>query len=127
MQHFPPELITKAKTAKSARELVALAKENNVELTREQASIYFEQLQAGGAVHDEELDLVAGGCGGPTTPKLEAGVFAKAINGSRCSKCGTTVGKTAVFSFQYFIVGLRCYKCDEWIIQNANLNNVEII
>ena len=54
-------MIAKAKTAKSAEELLALAKDNNVELTEEDAKTYFEQLNANGAVSDDELDVVAGG------------------------------------------------------------------
>ena len=127
MTNFTPEIITKAKAAKTVEELIAIAKDNNVELTQEQASIYFEQLQAGDAVHDEELDLVTGGCGGPTKPTLKEGVFAKAINGSCCPKCRTTVGKTAIFSYKFHIVGLFCYKCCEWIIQAADLSDVETI
>ena len=61
MKNFTPELIAKAKAAKSAEELLALAKDNNVELTEEEAKIYFEQLNANGAVSDDELDGVAGG------------------------------------------------------------------
>ena len=63
MKNFTPELIAKAKAAKSTEELLALAKENNVEMTEEQAKIYFEQLNANGTVSDDELDVVAGGCG----------------------------------------------------------------
>ena len=63
MKNFPPELIVKAKAAKSAEELLALAKANNVELTEEEAKTYFAQLNANSALSDEELDVVAGGCG----------------------------------------------------------------
>ena len=64
MNNLTPELIAKAKATKSAQELLALAKENNVEMTEEQAKIYFEQLNASGTVSDEELDaVVGGGCG----------------------------------------------------------------
>ena len=41
---FTPELIEKAKSAKTPEELMALAKENGVELTEESAKAYFEQL-----------------------------------------------------------------------------------
>ena len=61
MKNLTSELIAKAKTAKSAEELLALAKDNNVELTEEEAKTYFEQLNANGAVSDDELDGVAGG------------------------------------------------------------------
>ena len=55
-------LILKAKEAKSVEELIALAKENNVELNEEDAKMYFEQLNAKkGELSDDELDAVAGG------------------------------------------------------------------
>ena len=56
------EMIAKAKEAKSVEELIALAKENGVELTEEDAKMYFEQLNAKkGELSDDELDAVAGG------------------------------------------------------------------
>ena len=62
---FTPELIEKAKSAKTPEELLALAKENGVELTEESAKAYFEQLNPKtGEVSDDELNNVAGGCGG---------------------------------------------------------------
>ena len=55
----------KAKTAKTAEELLELAKAENIELTAEQAKEYFATIHASGELSDEELDNVAGGCGGP--------------------------------------------------------------
>ena len=55
------ELIAKAKAAKSAEELLELAKANNVEMTAEEAKEIFAQLNAKGSVSDDELDAVAGG------------------------------------------------------------------
>ena len=56
------ELIAKAKEAKSPEELMALAKENGVELTEESAKAYFNQLNPKtGELADDELDNVAGG------------------------------------------------------------------
>ena len=60
MKNLTPELIAKAKTAKSAEELLALAKDNNVELTEEEAKTYFEQLNAN-SLDDDLLEGVAGG------------------------------------------------------------------
>lgn len=61
------ELLEKAKAVNSAEELLALAKENNVELTEESSKAYFELVQAqskNGELSDEELDNVSGGgCG----------------------------------------------------------------
>ena len=55
------ELIEKAKTAKSAEELLAMAKAENIELTEEQAAKAFAELNKTGELSDEELDNVAGG------------------------------------------------------------------
>ncbi|MBO5968441.1 MAG: hypothetical protein J6S14_08085 [Clostridia bacterium] len=58
------ELLEKAKAVNSAEELLALAKENNVELTEESSKAYFELVQAqskNGELSDEELDNVSGG------------------------------------------------------------------
>lgn len=55
------ELLEKAKAAKSAEELLTLAKENGVEMTESEAAEYFAQLHKSGELSDEELDNVAGG------------------------------------------------------------------
>ena len=58
------ELVEKAKTAKTAEELLAMAKAENIELTEEQAAKAFAELNKTGELSDEELDNVAGGGGG---------------------------------------------------------------
>ena len=55
------EMILKAKEAKTAEELLAMAKENGMELTEESAKAYFEQLHKIGELSDNELENVAGG------------------------------------------------------------------
>ena len=54
------ELIAKLKEAKSVDELLALAKENGVDIAPEKAKELFEQL-SGGELSDDALDEVAGG------------------------------------------------------------------
>ena len=62
MGKYTDELIAKAKQAKNPEELLALAKENGVELTEESAKAYFNQLNPKtGELADDELDNVAGG------------------------------------------------------------------
>ena len=56
-----PELLEKAKQAKSPEELLILAKENGEELTEDSAKAYFDQLHKTGELTDDELDNVAGG------------------------------------------------------------------
>lgn len=56
------KLLAKAKEAKTLEELTILAKENNIELTEEEATAYFNQLHPKtGELSDDELDNVAGG------------------------------------------------------------------
>ena len=56
------ELLEKAKTAKSAEELLAMAKAENIELSAEEAEKAFAELNKTGELSDEELNNVAGGC-----------------------------------------------------------------
>ena len=60
-----PELLEKAKQAKTAEDLIVLAKENGTEMTEESAKAYFDQLHKTGELAEDELDNVAGGrkCG----------------------------------------------------------------
>lgn len=57
---FTEEQIAKAKECRSVEELSALARENGVELTREQAENFFAQMSSS-EISDELLDNVAGG------------------------------------------------------------------
>ena len=69
MKNLTPEMIEKAKTAKSAEELLAIAKASNVEMTADEAATYFAQLNPkSGELDDDALDGVAGGCGGSGDP-----------------------------------------------------------
>ena len=63
------ELIEKAKTAKTAEELLEMAKAEHIELTEEEAKKAFKKLNKNCELSDEELDNVTGGCGG-RTPKF---------------------------------------------------------
>ena len=59
------ELVAKAKEAKTPEELMALAKEDGIDMTEESAALAFEQLNSKtGELSDSELDNVSGGCGG---------------------------------------------------------------
>ena len=59
--NFTKETIKKARQTKSAEELLALAKENGVVLTEDEAKAYFADLHKESELEDEELDNVAGG------------------------------------------------------------------
>ena len=83
------ELIEKAKLAKSVGELIALAKENGIELT-EEANTYFAQLNPKtGELGDDELDSVAGGgkCGTIYKNKRPVITVGNTCDLWRCEKC----------------------------------------
>ena len=79
------EIIAKAREAKSAEELLAMAKENDIELTGEQAKEYYDRLHATGELADDELDNVAGGGCGSKGPV-------------QCPNCGVVETNIATFS-----------------------------
>lgn len=82
------ELITKAKEAKNPEELMALAKENGMELTEESAKAYFALIHPKtGEVSDNELDNVAGG-GCYTSDGREIVTVGHGCTGFICKKCG---------------------------------------
>ena len=58
---FSKELLTKAKSAENSAALLALAKENGMELTQEEADAYFAELHKTGELSDDELENVTGG------------------------------------------------------------------
>ena len=72
---FTAEQIARAQRAKSVEELMALAKEEQIELTEEEAETYFAKTAAqSGKLDDDDLDLVTGGgCGGGSSePEVPA-------------------------------------------------------
>lgn len=58
---FTKEQIKKARDTKCAEELLALAKENGMELTEEETEKLFFELHREGEISDSELDAVTGG------------------------------------------------------------------
>lgn len=81
------ELFEQAKKAKSAEELMSLAKENGMELTKEEAEAYFAQLNKSGELSDEELDNVAGGGCHNKDGRLVVTVWYNCSDFT-CKKCG---------------------------------------
>ena len=99
------ELIEKAKTAKSAEELLEMAKAENIELTEEEAAQAFAKMNKNGELSDEELDNVAGGCeGGASPPKFSVNdrVSHKGSDGK--AVYGTVVGISSDFDYLYQVV-----------------------
>ncbi len=72
---FTDEMLEKAKTAKSAEELLAMAKAENINFTAEEAVKAFAELNKTGELSDEELDNVSGGCGRDYEPSGETPKF----------------------------------------------------
>ena len=78
MMRFTNEMIEKAKTAKTAEELLEMAKAENINFTAEEAAQALAKMNKNGELSDEELDNVAGGCGrdyepSGDTPKYHVG------------------------------------------------------
>ena len=98
MKNLKPEMIEKAKAAKSAEELLELAKENNVEMTADEAATYFAQLNPkSGELDDDDLDNVAGGaCGGGDSSNRP---HVRVTNGATCPICGSNIGIVVAHMF----------------------------
>ena len=108
MKNFNAEMIEKAKTAKSAEELLEIAKAKGVALTKEEANVYYEQLNAHREeLSEEELNNVAGGgCGDPEVPcygRCEHWI---------CRRCGTPYSGTV----DSFADSKYCHNCIPWRI-----------
>ena len=131
---YSKELIEKAKTAKTAEELLAMAKAENIELTEEQAAKAFAELNKSGELSDEELDNVAGGCGGEeiTEPKYKEGDLVWISGGFACYTCGryrafkvTEVHRSPVGKHTYSVA---CPDCGEkWWNANVEEDSVDLI
>ena len=106
------ELLEKAKTAKSAEELLEMAKTEKIELTAEQAAKAFAELHKTGELSDEELDNVAGGCGGNAAkgPKYSVGDWVEVdINYGGYRPCGKVISvwksDSPTYCYMYTIKG----------------------
>ena len=95
MKNLTPELIEKAKAAKSAEELLEIAKANDVEMSADEAKTYFFQLNPkSGELDDDDLEAAAGGgaCeengGNP-----DVGKAIRITDGTVCKNCGGSTGK----------------------------------
>ena len=105
------ELIEKTKEAKSAAELIALAKENGTKITPEEAANYFARLnQKSGDIADEELENVAGGGCYNSDGRLIVTDWNKCEHWN-CIKCGLPISEHER-SFYYIHAGAtKVSKC----------------
>ena len=143
---FSKELLEKAKTAKSAEELLAMAKTENIELTEEEAAKAFAELNKSGELSDEELDNVAGGCGksprdgnrfgseAEVTYKYSIGDIVNAKLGMGTVTCkivaqGTDSGVFSRARRRTYYATYQVEVIDNWICSNGNIwiNEVDIV
>ena len=113
MTDFNAEMIQKAKAAKSAEELLELAKASNVEMTADEAATYFAQLNPkSGELDDDDLDAVAGGgCGYASDGRRIVDMGGRCHTSFECKNgCGNNVDmgteKCRICGEEW-----RCYNC----------------
>ena len=92
------ELLEKAKTAKTAEELLAMAKAENIEISAEEAAKAFAELNKTGELSDEELDNVSGGCGRDYEPSGETPKFHV---GDRLAMVHPVIGRSIAVKVTY--------------------------
>ena len=127
MKNFNAEMIEKAKAAKSAEELLELAKANGVEMTADEAATYFAQLNPkSGELGDDDLDAVAGGACADSNdndnPAVGVGDTVQITSGETCSSCGNNIGIVS----KKFRRGY-CIKCKECKKQICDLGDCTFI
>ena len=126
MKNLTPEMIEKAKAAKSAEELLSIAKESGVEMTADEAATYFAQLNPkSGELNDDDLDSVAGGGCGDHEP-VPYGKKVRITSGETCEKCGTNIGVHTVGS-GYDFNFIKCESCNYVIAYDNGTVTYEII
>jgi hypothetical protein len=90
--------LKKAKAAKSAEELLEIAKANGVGMTEEEAKTYFAQLcPPSGEIDDDDLDNVAGGACGKGN--IRVCVSAWSADDARNFAQGKRAIKCTIFAF----------------------------
>ena len=111
------ELVAKAKEAKTPEELMALAKENGMELTEESAKAYFEAIHPeAGELSDDELNNVAGGgclpwADDPYDTCMADGYCLSDYVCSRCGKRGIDFSTGVLRCSGCFASDPRCRNC----------------
>ena len=103
---FTNEQLTKAKQAKSAEELLAMAKESRIEMTAEEAAKYFAVLNKKSELSGDELVTVAGGKGEEEeerpAPKYQVGQKLKRKNQNRIRAEGCTITACEWYRDKYY-------------------------
>ena len=126
MKNLTPEMIEKAKAAKSAEELLEVAKAGGIEMTADEAATYFAQLNPkSGELSDDDLDAVAGGACYSSKPAY--GTKVRVTSGQTCKKCGTNVGVyTATHPYGYWDY-IHCEPCNYSFANDDGTVTYEVI
>ena len=106
MKRLTSELMEKAKMAKSAEELLGIAKANGVEMTEEEANEYYKQITSC-ELDDDDLDAVAGGSCNPYKDRDKADQNLPNIT---CENCGT-LGEWKYIGQSSGLVTYYCRNC----------------
>ena len=129
MKNFNVEMIEKAKAAKSAEELLELAKASNVEMTADEAATYFAQLNPkSGELDDDDLDAVAGGACADSNdndnPAVGVGDTVQITSGETCSSCGNNIGIVSKKLRRAYYI--KCKECKKQICDLGDCTYVVI-
>ena len=129
MKNLTPEMIEKAKAAKSAEELLELAKASNVEMTADEAATYFAQLNPkSGELDDDDLDAVAGGACADSNdndnPAVGVGDTVQITSGETCSSCGNNIGIVSKKLRRAYYI--KCKECKKQICDLGDCTYVVI-
>ena len=128
MKNLTPEMIEKAKAAKSAEELLEVAKAGGIEMTADEAATYFAQLNPkSGELDDDALDGVAGGCGGSGETSRPYGKTVRVTSGHICKTCGTNVGVYSVGDVCDNYPYIVCKPCNYTIARDDGTITYEVI
>ena len=128
MKNLTSEMIEKAKAAKNTDELLEIAKENNVEMTADEAATYFAQLNPkSGELSDDDLDSVAGGACSANSDTLAIGTKVRVTSGQICNQCGGNVGvvESWAFGYRFSGKGVACTNCSTDNTKHMVVNYIE--
>ena len=122
-------MIEKAKAAKTAEELLEIAKANNVEMTADEAATYFAQLNPkSGELDDDDLDAVAGGACADSNdndnPAVGFGDTVQITSGETCSSCGNNIGIVSKNHNRGYCI--KCKECNKQICKLSECTYVVI-